>query len=244
MKQKIKLVLPAYNEQESLGSLLQKVIAVKNNFNLPLTVLVVNDGSKDNTLSIAKSFGPDVEALDLQPNRGLAGALREGLKFALADMSDQDILITMDADDSHNPGLIFRMITQIWEGSDIVIASRYRNGSRIVGLSAFREFLSSFARYLFAIFRPIRGVRDYTCGYRAYKTVILKKAYDHYKDRFIEQQGFGCMAEILLKLKTFKPIVHELPFILRYDQKRGASKMNVWKTVKQTLGLIFSVKTK
>jgi len=242
MKQKIKVLLPAYNEQESLPSLLQKIIAVKNNFALPLSVLVVNDGSKDNTLAIAKNFGDDVEALDLQPNRGLAGALREGLKFALADMSDQDILITLDADDSHNPGLFFRMITQIWEGSDLVIASRYRDGSRIVGLSAFREFLSGFARYLFIVFRPIRGVRDYTCGYRAYRVDLLKKAHDYYKDKLIEQQGFGCMAEILLKLKIFKPIIHELPFILRYDQKRGASKMNVWKTVKQTLGLIFSTK--
>ena len=242
MKQRIKIMLPAYNEQESLSSLLQKIIAVKNNFNLPLSVLVVNDGSKDNTLAIAKNFGDGVEVLDLQPNRGLAGAMREGLKSAITDMSAQDILITMDADDSHNPGLIFRMITQISEGSDLVIASRYRKGSRIVGLSAFREFLSSFARYLFIVFRPMRGVRDYTCGYRAYKVELLQKAQDHYKDRLIEQQGFGCMAEILLKLKMFKPIVHELPFILRYDQKRGASKMNVWKTVKQTLGLIFSAK--
>ena len=242
MTQKIKVMLPAYNEQESLPSLLKRISDVKEQFGLPLSVLVVNDGSRDNTLMVAKNFGEGVEALDLQPNRGLAGAMREGIKHALSDMSDRDILITLDADDSHNPGLFFRMITQIREGSDLVIASRYRPGSRIVGLSPFREFLSSFARYLFVVFRPIRGVRDYTCGYRAYKVDLLRKAQEHYGEKLIEQQGFGCMAEILLKLKIFKPIVHELPFILRYDQKRGASKMNVWKTVKQTLGLIFSVK--
>jgi dolichol-phosphate mannosyltransferase len=209
-----------------------------------MEVLVVNDGSKDTTPDVARNYKGDiiVKLLDLQPNRGLAGAMREGFREALKDMSDADILIALDADDSHNPALMNRMISQIREGSDVVIASRYRQGSRIVGLTKFREFLSSGAGYLFRIFTPIRGVRDYTCGYRAYRVELLRKAHAHYGDQFIQQQGFGCMAEILLKLRKFKPIIHEVPFILRYDLKQGSSKMKVMKTVRQTLGLIFSSK--
>ncbi len=234
-------MLPSYNEELNLPALLLKLESTKIEFGLNLEVLVVNDGSKDGTADMARNFKGDivVNLLDLQPNRGLAGAMREGFKEAIKNMDDNDILIALDADDSHNPGLMNRMIGQIREGSDVVIASRYRPGSRIVGLTKFREFLSSGAGYLFRIFTPIRGVRDYTCGYRAYKVNLLNKAHQHYGEQFIQQQGFGCMAEILLKLRRFNPIIHEVPFILRYDLKKGSSKMNVMKTVKQTLGLIF-----
>jgi dolichol-phosphate mannosyltransferase len=242
--QRIKVMLPSYNEEQNLPDLLRRIEQTKLDFNLHIDVLVVNDGSKDGTLQAAQNYSGDlkVNVLDLQPNRGLAGAMREGFKEALKDLEDSDIVIALDADNSHNPALFYRMIVQIREGSDIVIASRYRQGSRILGLSKFREFLSSMAGYLFRILTPIKGVRDYTCGYRAYRVSILKKAHQHYGDRFIMQQGFGCMAEILLKMRLFDPIIHELPFILRYDMKLGESKMKVLKTVKQTLQLIFSSK--
>lgn len=241
--QKIKLMLPSYNEELSLPSLLFKIENVKIDCNLNLFVLIVNDGSEDSTLHVAERFANErdwVEIHDLQPNRGLAGVMREGLKEAIKDLADDDILITMDADDSHNPALIFRMITQIREGSDVVIASRYRYGSRIIGLSSFRKLLSAGAGSLFKILKPIKGVKDYTCGYRAYRVSLIRKCYEHYKDKFIMQQGFGCMAEILLKLRIFRPIIHEIPFILRYDQKRGESKMRLAKTVRQTLKLIIN----
>jgi len=243
-KQRIKVMLPSYNEELNLPTLLRRLESTRVEFNLNMEVLVVNDGSKDGTADVARAFKGDIEVklLDLQPNRGLAGAMREGFRESLKDLDDNDIIIALDADDSHNPALMNRMVAQIREGSDVVIASRYRHGSRLVGLTKFREFLSSGAGYLFRIFTPIRGVRDYTCGYRAYRVDLLKKAHAHYGDNFIQQQGFGCMAEILLKLRVFKPIIHEVPFILRYDQKQGDSKMNVMKTVRQTLGLIFSTK--
>lgn len=234
-------MLPSYNEELSLPPLLKRVEEVKSDAVPGLELLIVNDGSKDGTLTLANAYAashPWVSVLDLQPNRGLAGAMREGLKKAVEGLDDNDIIVTMDADDSHHPGLIFRMITQIREGSDLVIASRYRPGSRIVGLAPHRKLMSSVAGWLFRIFRPMKGVRDYTCGYRAYKVSLLRKALDHYQEHFIRQQGFACMAEILIKLKTFHPVIHELPFILRYDLKQGDSKMKVWKTVRQTLLMI------
>ncbi|MHC1708662.1 MAG: glycosyltransferase [Bacteroidales bacterium] len=243
--QRIRLVLPAYNEELSLPPLLARVEAVRSQFNLNLELLIVNDGSRDGTLAFANDYAashPWASVLDLQPNRGLAGAMREGLTKAVEDLDEQDVVVTMDADDSHNPGLIFRMITQIREGSDLVIASRYRPGSRILGLAPHRKLMSSVAGWLFRIFLPIKGVRDYTCGYRAYRVSLIRKALERYKDKFIEQQGFACMAEILIKMRVFHPVVHELPFILRYDLKQGVSKMNVWRTVLQTLLMIFTSK--
>ncbi len=243
-RQRIRVMLPSFNEEQNLPSLLKRLESTKVEFGLNMDVLVVNDGSTDNTLKVASSFAGEIniEVLDLQPNRGLAGAMREGFISALEDLEDSDILITLDADDSQNPGLIYRMILQLREGSEVVIASRYRKGSRILGLTNFRKILSTGAGLLFRMMTPIKGVRDFTCGYRAFNAGLLKRAHQFYGQNFIEQKGFGCMAEILLKLRRFNPIIHELPFILRYDLKRGNSKMNVMKTVGQTFGLLLSNK--
>lgn len=233
---RICLMLPAYNEEDSLPNLLRRVKSLTDNYDLNLEVLVVNDGSKDNTLKVCSDFG--VNVLDLQPNGGLAHAMRQGFIEVLKRYSDNDLLITMDADDSHNPGLIPRMKAQIMEGSDLVIASRYRPGSRTLGLDRLRIFLSYGAGLMFRMVFNVPGVRDYTCGYRAYRVSLLRKTMETYGDKFIEQKGFACMAEILLKISKLKPVIHELPFILRYDQKLGESKMDISKTVKQTIELV------
>jgi len=238
---KIRVVLPAYNEEESLPQLLKRLEKTFQEFNLNMEILVVNDGSTDNTLSIAKNFNGSVsvKVFDQQPNKGLAEAMRNGLSEGIKDLEGNDILVTMDADDSQNPFLINRMVHQIREGSDLVIASRYQHGAKIVGLTVWRRFLSWGAGLMFRVVVRLGGVKDYTCGFRAYKVVLLKKAMDYYGKRFIEQKGFGCMAEILLKLKRFHPIINEVPMILRYDQKIGESKMKVNRTIKQTFLLLF-----
>jgi dolichol-phosphate mannosyltransferase len=242
MKQKLHIILPAYNEELNLPNLLGRIdrFAMQVPY-ADIEVFVINDGSTDNTSIVAKDFRMSIgkKVIDLVPNRGLAGAMRSGIAEGLTGLNDNDVLIALDADDSHNPFLIERMVKQINEGSDVVIASRYRSGSRIHGLTVFRKFTSWTAGMMFRIFLPVKGVRDYTCGFRAYRAEILRQALSRYKDKFIEEQGFACMAEILLKLAKQKAIFHEVPFILRYDRKKGSSKMKVMKTVRETIGLIF-----
>ncbi|MCU0350808.1 MAG: glycosyltransferase [Flavobacterium sp.] len=181
----------------------------------------------------------NVKVIDIEPNQGLANAVRTALRHANENMENDDIMVLMDADDSHTPFLINRMISQVLEGSDVVIASRYQKGSRVIGLSKMREYLSICAAMVFIITKNIKGVKDYTCGFRAYRMSIIKKAHEVYKDRLIEQQGFGCMAELLIKLNKIGAIFHEVPFILRYDFKLSDSKIKIGKTIKQTLKLIF-----
>jgi len=144
----------------------------------------------------------------------------------------------MDADNTHPAGLMVRMVHRIIEGNDLVIASRYRRGARVVGLSRFRKLMSIGARVLFTLVFPIPGVRDYTCGYRAYRAAVLQEAFRRYGDAFIEQRGFQCMADILLRLGRMRVLMTEVPMILRYDLKGGDSKMRVGTTVGQTLKLM------
>lgn len=126
----------------------------------------------------------------------------------------------------------------IQEGFDVVIASRYQPGSRVLGVPWFRRIMSFSASWLFRILFPTPGVRDFTCGYRAYRAGALRKAIDHYGPSFVDQTGFQCMVDIILKLRTMDVIFGEVPMLLRYDLKGGGSKMRVYKTAKSTLLLL------
>jgi len=129
-------------------------------------------------------------------------------------------------------------VRMIREGRDVVIASRYRQGAQVVGVSLRRRLFSYGASWLFRIIFPTRGVKDFTCGFRAYRGSVLTSAAARYGNHFMEAQGFQCMVDILLKLRQMKAIFGEAPIILRYDQKRGLSKMPVAATIRQTLSLL------
>jgi dolichol-phosphate mannosyltransferase len=233
------LVLPAYNEAEAIVPLLARVGAFVQRRALDLRVIVVDDGSQDDTAAAVRSFkGVAVQLIQHPQNRGLAEAIKTGLSAAVARCRDDDVIVTMDADDTHAPALMGRMLDRIAEGYNLVIASRYLPESRVVGLSAWRTFLSWAAGVLFRVTFPITGVRDYTCGYRAYEARLLRTAFDRWGDEFIDQPGFSCMVDILLKLSTLKPVAVEVPLLLRYDRKPGKSKMNVGRTITQTLALM------
>lgn len=238
--ERVRVVLPAYNEEQALPVLLRRLDGAFEEMGLWGDVLVVNDGSTDGTAQAASQFSGSltVRLLNLQANRGLAEAIRVGLFTAVQEAQDDDVIITMDADNSHTPGLILRMVRLIREGSDIVIASRYQPGARIRGVSPLRQSLSLGASVLFRLVARVPGVRDYTCGYRAYRAEVLRLAFERYHEQFIRQTGFGCMAEILLRLKAVSPIIHEVPLILRYDLKQGSSKMKVGRTVREMLAML------
>jgi dolichol-phosphate mannosyltransferase len=148
------------------------------------------------------------------------------------------VIVTMDADDTHNPGLIPRMIQRIDEGFDVVVASRFRAGAYTVGVPFVRRLLSHVGSWVYRILVPVRGLRDYTCGYRAYRAGVLQVAVERWGSSFISEAGFAAMPDILLKLRLLDNVLMtELPFILRYDRKPGASKMRVASNVAASLWL-------
>lgn len=241
----IRVALPAYNEAEALQPLLESLHATLAAAGLPHEIVVVDDGSSDDTAEIASraSFSMPVRLVQHRQNQGLAAALRTGLVDAVDHAAPGDIVVTMDSDNTHPAGLIPRMLALVAEGHDVVIASRFQPGSRVIGVPFDRVLLSVAARWVFKLLQPIPGVRDYTCGFRAYRVEPLAAAIDHYGDRFVSEQGFSCMVDVLLKMRRLRvngaPVVMgEAPMVLRYDLKGGVSKMRVLRTVQQTLSLV------
>ena len=237
---KVFMALPAYNEEEALPELLERIGEAFADSDIPYEVIVVDDGSKDDTAKIVSqmSFQMPIHLVQHKVNQGLGITIRDGLREAVDRCGARDIIVTMDADNTHPPGLIERMVQQIHEGCDVVIASRFQPGARVVGVPIERHFLSIGARALFTVLFPTKGVRDYTSGYRAYKASVIQQAFAEHGDDFVGETGFSCMADILLKLRKQGVLFGEAPLRLRYDQKGGASKMQVFNTIWLTLKLL------
>lgn len=239
-KRAVYVVLPAYNEAANIGTVLMSLQRAGGDAGLELRAIVVDDGSSDGTGEVVRRHSGHLPATLIahRGNLGLGAAIRSGLLNAVDASSDEDVIVTMDADDTHTPAAIAQMLARIDEGTDVVVASRYREGSRVIGVSAFRRFLSYAASLLFRAVLPIPGVRDFTCGYRAYRASVLKAAVRRYRQEFIDEEGFQCMVDILLKLRRMNLRFDEVPLVLRYDLKAGKSKMKVARTIFKTMALL------
>jgi dolichol-phosphate mannosyltransferase len=234
-------VLPAYNEGQNLKALIAAINStmVVNNFSY--RIIIIDDGSTDDTLDIIKELpiSLPIDVIVHAQNMNLGQTIKDGLKYVNDHAKPGDIIITMDADNSHPPGLSIEMISKITESADLVIASRYEKGGAEIGLMFYRSIFSRTINKILQIIFPIRNIKDYTCGYRAYSGLLLSKAFGYYDDQFITEKGFTCMAEILIKLRPFIKTAAEVPLVLRYDLKQGKSKMKVIHTI---IGYLFLIK--
>jgi len=236
------VLLPAYNEEKSIGDLIIEIREVLDRLRIPSKIIVMDDGSIDKTAEIAqRALGDGYgEVIRNEKNLGLGGNISRGLRLATEHTKDTDVIITLDADLTQSPRYIPEMIERYRTGADIVIASRYQPGSKVNGLSPFRHFMTLGARTMLTLLFPIPNVRDYSCGYRLYSAKHIQREFAALEDSFIRQNGFACMVEILCKSRR-DVIVEEIPFTLEYGRKRQGSSMNVGKTVLQYFTVVFDV---
>lgn len=238
------VTLPAYNEEEALPPLLDSIAAVRESSLPELRVIVVDDGSADHTAEVVRQFAetaPWVRLVQHDGNQGLSQAIQTGFRSALAEAEPGDVIVTLDADNTQPPETIPSMIARINQGCDVVVASRFQPGAEVHGVPFMRRLYSRVMSILFRAAFPVRGVRDYSCGFRAYRASTLQRAYDVYGEAFITEQGFACMVEILFQLKRIPSVTFgEVPFILRYDLKPTDTKMRVVRNIIDTLRLAIS----
>lgn len=233
--------LPTYNEARRIRDLLTDIHRSLSEGDKQYKIMVYDDGSSDDTAAKVLSMrdqGIKVHLIRGGENKGLGYGLSYLIEYCADTSSLEDAIIIMDADATHNPQHIHRMLSYIQDGFDVVIASRYTPYSRIRGLKLRRKFLASIANILFKLLFPIKGISDYSCAYRVYTAKVLKLAKYIYKDKLIEELGFACMAELLLKLRRLDIIACEVPLILRYDRKSEPTKMDVVSNIFRTFRLI------
>ena len=203
---RIYIGLPAYNEAIALPRLLQRIEGLSGSLEA-MTVVLYNDGSTDSTATIARQWQERLPlvVLDCSQNKGLGAGLRALVQYVVETAHDDDVLVVMDCDDTHDPAQVSEMLRSMgwWNGgADVVIGSRFVRGALVRGVPLLRRITALGAVVLFKLIHPVRGVRDYTCGYRSYRVVALKQAAGFYPGALIEESGFACMVELLLKLNS------------------------------------------
>ena len=237
-------ILPCYNEESNIINLTEAWMQQDAKLqlrNIVLKLLIVDDGSSDDTRSIANKLAKEnnnIEVVNHEVNKGLGEALNSGINYVLSRENIKYLCI-MDGDMTQHPKYIHSMLDKMEaELLDCVIASRYRPGSKVEGLSFFRRLLSIGARVVYTMKFRLAKVRDYTCGYRIYKVSALKVLSQRYGKSILKEQGFACMLELLIKLKNEKMKIEEVPFVLQYQLKKGQSKMQVIKTIKRSIDIM------
>jgi dolichol-phosphate mannosyltransferase len=240
------VLLPAYNEASAIENLVDNFARVITHDNLLLTLVLIDDGSFDETRLLfeerCKSLAINHLVLPHSQNLGLSEAMRTGFNFFINSKPIFDFAIVMDSDNTHLPSQIPEMI-KCWEsGAKVVIASRFMEKSAISGLSFSRTFLSYLGNYYLRFFSNSRVVKDYTCGFRLYDFRSVSFLRDSTNGSFFESRGFDCMPEIMLRLVNFfQDDIYSIPLQLRYDNKSSPSKMKVFDNTLKVLKLPFRV---
>src|ERR1035437_2099360 len=187
---KIILTLPVYNEEKGLGPLLEAFSTTMTQGHFRTQLVIVDDGSTDGTSGLIRAWSSklSIERVGHPENRGLGESIRDALRRASEMARPEDIIVTMDADNTHNPASIPDMSSLIESGIDIVIASRYRPGSQVVGLGPFRRLMCYGARALFQMAFRIPGGGGYTCGFRVFRAGVLQTAFACYGDALVRDR--------------------------------------------------------
>ncbi len=241
MKHSIMVGLPCYNEGENIEALVkawQERVSFFQALDISLDIVLLDDKSTDDTKCLIERLAAGdahITGLYHSVNQNLGGGLNTLIHYFLSHYHSGDYLVIMDADNTQDPKYILSMFVKCQEGADVVIASRYRKSARVLGLHPVRRLLSLGARFYYSLVLQVPGVRDYTCGYRLYTYDILAKVQDGAERPLIKSRSFACMMELLYKLHCAGAVFSEVPFVLRYDQKRGMSKMKIGKTVKDSV---------
>ena len=244
MKKLLSIVVPCYNEEESIPVYYDAMVKEMQEMNyIDFEIIFINDGSKDKTLEIIRDLAKKdkkIRYVSFSRNFGKEAAMLAGLRA-----SKGDFVTTMDVDLQDPPSLLPEMYKGIVEeGYDCVIASRYCASSDVVGVAKHRVFMSDMAGVYYKMMLNVPNVKDYTCGYRIYTNEIINKLVKDFGKDPIKEKSFACMMELLYKLHLSGAKFNEVGFELRYDNKKGESKMKVLKTMYNSLRVGFYLRRK
>jgi dolichol-phosphate mannosyltransferase len=211
------VVVPTYNEHENLPRVLDAILAA-----LPeAQILVVDDHSPDGTGELADTLAaanPRVEVLHRRAKEGLGVAYRDGFRRVL-ERTDTQAVVQMDADLSHDPADLPRLIAPLMRDGDLVLGTRWMRGGGTVGWPLRRRLISR-AGTLFAGVILLLPYRDLTGGFKAWRRELL----DAIRLREASGQGYGFQIETTWWAHRRGAAIRQVPIVFR-ERTRGASKM-------------------
>lgn len=211
-------MIPTYDEAANVAEVLEKVRAAAPD----VDILVVDDSSPDGTAAVARQAAEQLGQIDVlvrQKKEGLGNAYRHGFRVGMERGYER--LVQMDADLSHDPLVIPRLLAGLDQGLEMVIGSRYIPGGAVPHWPWYRRALSRYGnRYACGVLGM--DVNDTTSGFRAYRADVLK-AIDVSTTR---AKGYGFQIETAYRMWRHAAAVDEVPIIFT-DRIRGYSKLSM-----------------
>jgi dolichol-phosphate mannosyltransferase len=245
----LKIIFCALNEEKNLRKFLINLLHEMQNLQREFQIIACLDCSTDNSFELLDSFQKNypIKILPLQNQRGLGIAYKRLFLDVIENSVDQDLIISLDADNTHNPNQISQMLTHFENNKlDLLIASRFCDKSVMANFPIHRKFISKstsiILQSLFKI-KKISGkkLQDFTSGYRLYKVEKLKKLFEIEKNKFISEPEFTYTCELLIKLSRLKINIDEIALSYDYGKKIGKSKLritrNFWRLIVMLLNL-------
>jgi dolichol-phosphate mannosyltransferase len=211
-------MLPTYNEAENIESLIREIEELK----LDLMIAVIDDSSPDRTAEIASKLNEEygnIHLISRPEKKGLGTAITDGFSYLLNNERIPDYIIAMDADYSHNPQDIPRLLNAARNGHDLVLGSRYIKKGKIVGSSVSRRMISRIANIIAGITIGTR-LHDCTGGFRCYSRRYVKHVLPS-----LHSQTYEIQIETIKQARLHSFSVKEIP-ITFVNRKRGKSKLS------------------
>jgi dolichol-phosphate mannosyltransferase len=234
------VVTPTYDEKENIADLIAAVLSEQARVPASeLHVLVADSHSQDGTLDIVAALAaadPRVHLLDVQ-ERGIGIGLFKGFQHAI-DALGADVLIEMDADSQHNPGDIPAFLAKIEEGYDVVVGSRFVEGS-VNKMPLSRRILSVGANQFVRVMLGLHGVTEITTSYRAFTAETFQKV-DPSSVPW-QEKSFIFVPVFLVRMLDTGACSTEIPMTM-HPRMQGYSKMIYWRYIRDIVG--FSLKSR
>jgi dolichol-phosphate mannosyltransferase len=227
----IRFVIPAYNEVENIPELFEDLAPYARD--LGARVIVIDDGSTDDTVAAVQAHRRDMHvAVVRHPrNLGLGTALNTGIRAALGESSDDDAIVTLEADNTSRLSDLAPMLERFEQGYDIVLASVYAPGGELIGVEGWRVTASKAVSNTFRWLGGLRQVHTLSSLYRVYRAGTLRRAAETYGWLLVREPGFAANVELLLKLYNAGATVAEVATVNDWSRRLGTSKMNLKPTV-------------
>jgi len=213
------VIFPTYCEAENIGSLIQTI----EGLNLNSALLVVDDSSPDETQSIVQKLNEkygNITLLKRPRKMGLGTAIRDGFELLLSQPNPPKYVVTMDADYSHSPKGIPRLLDFAKNGYDLVIGSRYCEGGVVKGWTMIRRIISMVANRMAGSLIQLR-LNDFTSGFRCYSRKCVQQVLPK-----LHSQTYEIQIETIRQAKLQNLKVGETPITFE-NRKKGKSKLSL-----------------
>jgi len=237
---RIYVVIPVLNEAGNLPKLMNSIRdACKEHSDLQFEVVLIDDGSTDNTREVAEAEKGDLSLTVLrhETNQGPGVAFQTAFNWLATRLQDDDWLLTIEGDNTSRLNLLKQMLHRSDEGYEVILASVYMYGGAIVNTNMFRILMSSIANSFVKNLLSIQGLMTISSFYRLYRGGTVRRLQAIYGDGILERSGFECMVEMVMKMVYLGTTISEVPLVLDTSMRVGRSKMKVLKTIRGYLTL-------